>query len=414
MRVTKAKAILGMALLAVAGCGEAAPDQIDNILKLKILAIRAERPDLLPGETTQIKILAAAPNATSMTTFVVPFAQTVASDFGEGRADFGSAGTAYGYAPGSTIPVPPIDLGVRLGGESAPNFGVAYYQAPATPGSYTLGAFVREGTPSISLHSTAAELDAQLQAEMNRALKAIKTIRVKPKGETLNENPRITALVPEKRWRKLSDTGGLESPIAPAGFVVRPKEIIRVRVDFEDEKPERPSTVWWKTGGDFYGYGRNDADWVAPEKADIHTLIAVNLDREGGVDWFFQDVAVSPAKAPLEARSAGAGVAQSVLLARSNGRMLWLGFADPVSAAAVEKALSGGKPVVVAGTLQADPVARLGWYLDAPALVGFAADLTDSVVTANDINSVRQKQPVLMRFDELILPVGMKAFRQPK
>jgi hypothetical protein len=396
------KSLLPLLAIVTVACGEPHPDQIDNLHKFKILAVRAESPDLHPGGVTQVKVLAGAPGSTSMTTFVMPFSQTVVADYGQGRAQFGSAGTAYTFAPGTTMAVPAIDLGVSLPAQPAPNFGTAYYHAPVTPGTYTLGVFAREGVPTIDLAGGAAGLQRQLAAEMESALKAFKTIRVRAANEPLNKNPKITALVPEKRWRKLVD-GALKNPIAPEGFVVGKEQVVRVRVDFEDEKPDRPSTVWWKTDGDFYGYGRNDADWVAPDKAGIYTLIAVTLDREGGVDWFFQDLAVSPGV--LEPDAVGPvtePVTASFVLAQSGGRMLWLRFDEAAAGDEVANALSSG-PVVLGGVVQSSAESRLKWSLAQPGLVGTAADVTTPVITANDIYGVpRAKTPVQMRFDALV------------
>lgn len=382
---------------ATAACGEPPADRIETIVKFKILAVRAEKPDLRPGDTTRVEVLVGAPSPTSMTTFIVPFSQAAAADYGAGRADFTGAGTAFNYAPGTTNAIPPIDLGVPLPAKAAPNFGSAYYAAPPTPGAYTLGVFAREGVPAVNLGASRDALQAQLREEMAAAFKAFKTVRVVAEGEPLNTNPVVTGLEPVKRWRENKD-GRLTGPLDVEGFTLAPEQILRIKVNFTDEDPDRASAVWWITDGAIDGYDRQDMDYVAPKKAGLQTIIALLLDRQGGNTWYFQDVAVGVDDLTPEPPVAGAA---KTLLAQSGGRMLWLGFAEAASAATVTKALAK-KPVVLEGVPTPSAEARLGWYFDAPRFVGYADEVTGAGV-ANDIYGVpRGKEPVRLVFQRLI------------
>lgn len=386
------------AALTALGCGEQSDDRIETIVKFKILAVRAEKPDLRPGDVTRVEVLVGAPSPTSMTTFIIPFSQSVAADYGQGRANFAGSGLAFNYLPGTTIAVPPIDLGVPLPAKPSPNFGTAYYAAPATPGAYTLGVFVREGAPAIDLAKPSPALQAQLQAEMSAALKAFKTVRVVADGEPLNTNPVVTAMEPMKRWRE-SEGGKLRGAIGVEGFTLAPEQVLRMRPVFTDEDVDRASVVWWITDGSIDGYGRQDMDYMAPKQAGIQTVIALVLDRQGGNAWYFQDVAVNvSALAPDAVTTA----ATRTILAQSGGRMLWLGFGDDASAATVVKALTAQKPVVLEGTPRADATARLGWFFSDPVFVGYADEITDAT-TANDVTGVPTgKVRARLRFDALI------------
>lgn len=396
---TITRTCLGMFLaLAPAACGgEPSADRIDTIAKLKILAVRAEKPALYPGETSRVDVLVAAPEPTSMTTMVIAFAQDVAADFGKGRARFGEAGTTFGFLPGTTIPTLPVAAGVDLPRKGAPNFGSVYYQAPATPGAYTLGAFVREGVPAIDL-ADPESAGKVIQAEIAVALKALKTMLVVPAGEPKNANPVIHRLVPERRWKQVSaDTGQREDEIEPDGFVVLPEQVLRLRPEFTDEKPKRPSAVWWISGGETNGNGRTDIDWVAPAKAGIETIICVLLDREGGADWYFQDVAVDAAKLVPDVPAAGATEA---VLALSGGRMVWLQFPAGATTAALRKAV-GVKPQLVRATVGLNAQARLGWMLMEPVYEGVAAPAT--AATAQQIVGLPRGGPeVTLRIDAIV------------
>lgn len=391
---------IAAALTALTACGEEPADRIETITKVKILAVRAAQPDLRPGDVTRVEVLVAAPSPTSMTTFIIPFSQTVVADYGQGRANFAESGLTFNYLPGTTIAVPPIDLGVPLPAKPSPGFGAAYYAAPATPGAYTLGVFVREGAPAIDLAKPSPALQAQLQAEMASALKAFKTMRVVADGAPLNTNPVVTGMEPMKRWRK-SEDGRLRGAIGVEGFTLAPEQVLRMRPLFTDEEVDRASVVWWITEGSIDGYGRQDMDYKAPENAGIQTVIALVLDREGGNTWYFQDVAVGVDALAPDAVTQGSA---RTILAQSGGRMLWLGFGDGVSAATVVKALAAQKPVVLEGTPRADARARLGWFFSDPVFVGYADDVTGAI-TANEVTGVpRGKVRARLRFDSLIRP----------
>lgn len=386
------------AALAAFSCGEEPTDRIENIVKFKILAVRAEKPDLHPGDVTRVEVLVGAPSPTSMTTFIIPFSQTTVSDYGKGKATFGGSGATFNYLAGTTIAVPPIDLGVQLPAKAAPNFGAALYAAPATPGSYTLGVFAREGAPAVDITKPSPALQAQLQAEMAAALKAFKTVRVVADGEPLNTNPVVTAMEPMKRWRK-SDGGKLTGPLEVEGFTLAPEQVLRMRPVFADEDVDRASVVWWVTDGRIDGYGRQDMDYLAPETPGIQTAIALVLDRQGGNTWYFQDVAVGVSALGPDAVTSGA---TRTILAQSGGRMLWLGFGDAASATTVVKALTAQKPVVIEGTPRPEVAARLGWYLANPVFVGYADDITGAT-TANEVYGVPTgKVRARLRFDALI------------
>lgn len=392
--------LLTVIALALVACGDEPEDRIETIVKFKILAVRAEKPDLRPGDVTRVEVLVGSPSPTSMTTFIIPFTQTVVADYGKGRANFADSGLTFNYLGDSTKPTLPIDIGVPLPAKASPNAGAAFYAAPATPGAYTLGVFVREGAPVVDPALPPAALQAQLQGEMAAALKAFKTVRVVADGEPLNTNPVVTGMEPMKRWRR-SEDGRLRGAIGVEGFTLEREQVLRMQPVFTDENVDRASTVWWITGGSIDGYGRNDMDYKAPEKAGIQTVIALVLDRQGGNTWYFQDVAVGVSALAPDAVTTGA---TRTILAQSGGRMLWLGFGDPASAATVVKALTAQKPVVVEGTPRAEATARLGWYLADPVFVGYADDVTDAM-TANDVTGVpRGKVRARLRFDALIRP----------
>ena len=393
--------VLACALwVLLTACGDQPADREETITKFKILAVRADEPDVHPGQITRVHVLVGSPTPTSFTTFIMPFSQDAAADFGGGRARFGESGTAFNFFPGVTQPVLPVDLGVPLGGRALPNFGSAFYQAPATVGTYTLAVFAKEGAPAAGEFLGAPErAQAALQAQLSAALKAFKAIRVRPEGDTLNTNPVVTRMTVEKRWAKVIKEGEKKKAIAPAGFTLLPEELIRVKTQITDENVKRASTVWWVTGGTVEGYGRQDVDFRAPKKKGIVTLIALVLDREGGNNWYFQDVAVGVNSLVPDITDEKAS---SAYLALSGGRMQWLGFADEASAAVAVSQLNAGVPIVLAGTVTAEPAARLGWYLANPVYLGASDDITASV-TASDIVAPPAKPfPVRMRFDGLV------------
>lgn len=410
-------------VMALAACGEETDDKEETIAKLKILAIRAESPDMHPGDVTQVKVLLGAPGAISVTTVIFPIALADARSFVPGSGSVNertsggaAAGVAFNYLGDTTIPVPPVAPWMAIAGEAAPAYASVFYQAPVTPGAYSLAAFVTAEKVTIS--------DIRKQDRINGllagSLKALKTVRVIPVGQPLNKNPEIRSLVVEKRWaRESKKNSEKESPLKPDGFRVRPNEVIRVKANVKDEDPKRPSALWWITGGKVNGYGRRDIDWVAPEEPGIETLICVVLDREGGTAWSMVDVRVgdpSPVriavsdkgkidskKAPDRLRDAVSKDAKVVPLVSSGGRMLWLGFANAASATTTLGGLADGKAVLVSGTLIPDKHSRLGWFLNAPVFEGYAEDTTLPVPTAGDINSVPPKAiQVTLKIDGLI------------
>jgi hypothetical protein len=381
--------------LLLAACGEEETDRIDTLVKMKILAVRADHPTLYPGEKTRVDVLVGAPGPTSFTTLATVFSQDAAADFGQGRARYGSAGTTSAYFPPAvTSPWPAVAPGVVIGARGAPNWGPVAYQAPATPGAYTLGVFVRPGVPDIDL-ADPKRAGAQIRAEIDKALKALKTVLVVPVGEPKNENPVIHRIAAVRRWKEVDGSGRRSGELSLSGFRVQPSQVLRLKPIFTDEKPKRPSAVWWITGGETNGNGRTDIDWVAPAKAGIETIICVLLDREGGADWYFQDVAVGVSKLKPDVPVEGT----ETLLALSGGRLVWLPFPTGTTAAALKEAVAKA-PQIVRATLRANSNARLGWELKNPVYEGMAARAT-AETAQSIVGKPEGKKDVTVRVDEV-------------
>ncbi len=387
-------------VLAVASCGDPSDDRFETIAKLKVIGVRAEKPELHPGDTTRIDVLLAAPDKVTVTTFVMPFSAMAVQQFGDGTADFTSAGMAYNFVTGTTYPCPPFDVSalprclafdLATAGLAVPGVSRSYYQAPVTPATYYLAVGATEGLLELSPNADLAEVQ-------RRSLKAIKEIRVRKEGEELNRNPEPTGMKVLKRWRieNAEATVPDRVPIEPGGFTIEADELMRITPVFNDETPERVSVTWWLSAGAFDGYGRQDADFRSPDKPGIATLIALLLDRTGGNNWFVQDIAVRPADLKPEVQ------APYTTLVRSAGRLFWLGFPEDASAAVMAAELRKGEPVVVGGTLTPMSGMRLGWQLVEPVYLGHAADITEPVITASDIDGLSAAFPVRMRLDEII------------
>lgn len=329
------KKLLNQAILAaglLAACADEGADRIETVTKLKILAVRADHPDLLPGETTRVEVLVAAPGAVTVTTLIVPMGN--------------AAGATFNFAAGSSEPAAPVDR--ITASATAPGRGSVFYRAPLNAGAYTLGVFAAEGTPA---------------PESEETLKALKTMRVRSPGEAVNENPEIVSLAATKRWRIVGDE---RRSVAVEGFRLEPAEVVRIAGRVTDETPERVSLVWWVSHGRLEDYGRYDADFVAPEKPAIVTVIALALDRIGGAAWRIQDLAVGAAKLTPDVPGA------HHLLASSGGRLVWIAFSDAASRDRVIRAMEHGDPAYVEAETVRDAGARLGWRvtqvkpLDAP------------------------------------------------
>lgn len=251
--------LLGMSLAA---CAEERDDRIDNITKLKILAVKAGHPDLLPGETTTVEVLVASPDTGEVSTMVMPMAP--------GDQD---AGKVFAFAAGSSTSSAPVTSVVLE--DDSPRAAQLFYTAPNEPGAYDLAVLVGAGSTQ-SIHP-------------DRALKSIKAVRVRNPGESLNENPQVHDVVATQRWRVVK---GKKKPIAVEGLRVEPEEVVRLEAVFSDETPDRASVVWWFTAGEVEDYGRQDVDFIAPKTPGIVTVVALVLDRDNGSEWFVQRLAV--------------------------------------------------------------------------------------------------------------------------
>lgn len=384
-------------LLASARCAPPPDDRFETIRKLKILAVRVADPDLSPGQHTRVDVLLAAPTPVSASVFVTAVArdesrrvQRGRNDFESGAEGFASAGTTYnpGMLWGLPLAVTQVSL-VR------PGVASVFYAAPATPGIYSLAIAVKEGPPPLFLSRD--DLAEQIRA----SLKAFKLVRVRAVGEPRNTNPVIESLRVTRRWRIEEQGDGLPPKtfaLRPAGgFTMAVDQRVRIQARLRDETPERVSVTWWVTGGRVAGYGRQDFDLETSRDPGIYTIIALALDRQGGSDWYVQDIVMHPEQVVPEVSG------QVSLLTLSGGRMTWLGFALAASATTVETALAQG-PVVVRGLLTADLTSRLGWHLDAPVLVTDATTLGVPRLTAADIySSPAVPIPIALRLDELVL-----------
>ena len=386
-------------VLGLLACGEPAEDRFETVTKLKILAVRAESPDLYPGQSTRVEVLMAAPQDISVTTFLQPFAADLVQDFGQGDADLQGGGLAF-QVTGSTYPCYPLPMELtrclpfdltRTGVEK-PGIASFEYRAPAMPGSFFVAVGAQEGRLDLSP-------DLDLAEEARRALKAVKTIRVLPEGEALNRNPEVWAAEVTHRWR-VENAESLrieQEPLPLAGLTMDTGEMVRVRLQFDDEDADRVSATWWISEGSIRGFGRTDMDYVAPARAGLVTVIGLLLDRQGGNTWWIQDLAVQP-----EALAPDIG-GDHTMLVRSAGRMFWLGFEQAATAATVADVLSGGEPAIVEGDLVAHPSSRLGWNLGGPVLVESPELVTGSTITATDIREVSAAgRRVYMRIDEII------------
>lgn len=248
--------------LTVAACADFGDDRIDNIQKLKVLAVKAGHPDLLPGETTTIEVLVASPETGEVSTTVMPMPH------GDQEA-----GKAFAFAAGNSAPAAPVTSVVLE--DATPRAAQLFYTAPQAPGRYDLSVLVGAGSTQ-SFHP-------------DTALKSIKTVRVRNQGEPLNENPKIAGVVPTKRWKVVKDN---KRELSVEGLRVEPEEVVRLEAVFTDETPDRASVVWWFTAGEAEDYGRHDVDFVAPKTPGIVTVVALVLDHEGGCDWLVQRLAV--------------------------------------------------------------------------------------------------------------------------
>ena len=386
-------------LASLLACGEPSADRFETVTKLKILAVRAESPELHPGETTRVDVLMAAPDKVDVTTFMQPFSAAVVQDFGRGEAQLVGAGMAYQDITETTFPCPPIPnahprclpFDLTPTGLEKPGVASLYYEAPATTGAFFVAVGAREGVLTLSP-------DMDLAEETRRALKAIKEIRVRPEGETLNRNPEVLGAEVTQRWR-LERPEALrpdEYPLPVSDMTLGKGEMVRLALRFTDEEEERVSATWWISAGDVRGFGRTDMDYVAPERAGMVTVIGLLLDRQGGNNWWIQDLAVAPDEMEPDIS------ANHALLVRSAGRIFWLGFAEASTAASVAAAVRDQEEALVEGDLTAHPTARLGWNLANPVLVG-APDATTETTAVADVGQVSASpERVRMRIDAVI------------
>jgi hypothetical protein len=338
----------------VGGCAETGADRIDNIQKLKILAMKAEHPDLLPGETTSVEVLVASPRTGSITTAIVPMAHD------------GVAGSTFAFSESGTTPAAPVMAATVM--PENPQSVQFFYAAPQTPGTYDLAALVQEGM---------AEKFAPAGA-----LKALKTVRVKEEGEALNENPEVEAVVMTKRWKIVKQ--GEKAPVDVDGLRLEPGEVARLEAAFTDETPDRASVVWWTTSGEIEDYGRHDMDFIAPERPAIVTVVALVLDRDNGSDWFIQDLAVGVEQ--LEPEVAG----DRPLLVSSGGRFVWLDLKAEDRLALMK---AGGKATVAIDVVP-DAAPRLGWRAEGATLAVGKGILAGEVAA--------EKTAVLLAIDGII------------
>ncbi len=395
------RSTLAFAMLAtLAACGGQSDDRSETIVKAKILAVRAASPELHPGGVTRVDVLVGAPDAVTVTAFTIPIAQEMIGDYADGNADFRNAGVAWNFVTASTVVCPPIAApllprcmpvdGVSAAAET-PGVASTWYQAPVTPGTYTIAAFVKNGVP-------ASLKPAQLQAELTASLKTLKGIVVRAAGEPLNRNPVPRGLTVEKRWR-LNDPERNpydRTPLEAGGLDGRDGELLRIKANFDDEDMERVSAYWFITAGSIQGYGRTDMDYRPPAKPGIVSLIAVLLDRTGGNNWWIQDFAVGLDELKPEAP------APEALLVESEGRLFWLGFAAGDTVATDVAAGLAAGPVVVEAEVVASPAYRLGWRLGDMAYAGALTEGTAGTLTAAQISESVPTGRVAVRLDRLV------------
>lgn len=306
---------ISLAVAALTGAGCAEDFESFNLLSgLRVMAVKAEPPELLPGESAQIEALVYEPDGDQVDYqwSWCPLAMGAATGFECAVTEQDIADMASAFFPGAELFVPSFDLGTEETAVFDHSIDPIILQGLCS-------AILSSGAPSfVTLPDCEDEIVVTIKltvAAGGEEVVAVKELALKmDDGAAVNSNPTIGRVEAREgadgQWEVLEEDGllGLAGGKRYDLFVDVPQESAEAYVpDPTEETPEPEETTealfmtWFVTGGstDFnrttylhdeiglYELGANK--WKTPRLDETTggdaTLFLVLQDERGGVEW---------------------------------------------------------------------------------------------------------------------------------